>query len=265
MALDDLLRDFELSGYCIVEGVIPADRCGEIRERVLAAVARQRLSTAPEKVGFVPSVINYEQSFAPYLADERLLALVGALLGEHVRISFTSAIVNEPGNQRGKWHADWPYNQQNAGHIPAPYPDAVMHLTTLWMISPFTDRNGGTYIVPGSHRERTNPTAAGWADPYQPLAGEMQVAGPIGSVVVMDSRMWHASSPNVSSEPRVALAVRYAPWWLNLEVLRPESDERKRMVEETGQTENVVPSVPREVFERLPENVKPLYRHWVSG
>lgn len=79
----------------------------------------------------------------------------------------------------------------------------------------------------------------------------------------MDSRMWHATSPNRTGVPRVALAVRYAPWWLNLEVLRPESDERARMVTEAGRRENEVPSVPPEVYEGLSERVKPLYRHWI--
>jgi hypothetical protein len=62
----------------------------------------------------------------------------------------------------------------------------------------------------------------------------------------------------------VALAVRYAPWWLNLEVLRPESGERKRMCDESGRSDNLVPSIRRDVFESLPSNVQPLYRHWLA-
>jgi ectoine hydroxylase-related dioxygenase (phytanoyl-CoA dioxygenase family) len=215
-------------------------------------------------MNFLAGVINHEQAFAPFLADERLMAIAGSLLGDHVRISFTSAIINPPGSPRGGWHADWPFNQNSAGHVRAPYPDAVMHVTTLWMLSRFSGDNGGTLVLPGSHRYPTNPTAGG-SDPNAPLPGEMHLSGPAGSVCIMDSRLWHATSPNRSSEPRVALAVRYAPWWLNLEVLRPGSEERKRMVDEPGKEENRVPSVPRDVFERLPPTVKPLYRHWVEG
>jgi hypothetical protein len=74
------------------------------------------------------------------------------------------------------------------------------------------------------------------------------------------------SRPNGNSadEPRVALAVRYAPWWLNLEVLRPESNERKQMCDESGKTENVVPSIHPDVYDHLPTNVQPLFRHWVG-
>ncbi len=262
---DRLELEMKVHGFCVIEEVIPAACCEEVEARVLEAARRQcRPGTAPENVSFCAGIINHEQSFAPYLAEPRLLQIVTSLLGHDVRVSFTSAIVNEPGNARGDWHADWPFNQRNAGHVPAPYPDATMHLTTLWMLSPFTADNGGTLVVPGSHRSSTNPTARMGVEPARDLSAQMQVMGPAGSVLVFDSRLWHATAPNQSSVPRVALAVRYAPWWLNLDVLRPNSDERRRMVDEPGRSDNQVPAIRREVYEGLPANVRPLYRHWVE-
>ena len=96
--------------------------------------------------------------FAWWSGNARLINLSGKLLGAHVRISFTSVIINEPGKPRTNWHADWPFNQNNACHVPAPYPNRVMHLTSLLMVSPFTQENGGTLIVPGSHQKSSNPT-----------------------------------------------------------------------------------------------------------
>ena len=255
-----------MDGCCILENVIPAVQCAEIRASIVDTVGRQRANypAAPANVGFTSSIINHDQSFAEYLADDRLLKLVGRLLGEHARISFTSAIINEPGNDRGDWHADWPFNQKNAGHIPWPYPDALMHLTTLWMLSPFDAENGGTLVLPHSHKQCTNPTAGNGPDPATIFDEEINVCGSAGSVLVMDSRLWHATAPNRTDQPRVALAVRYAPWWLNLEVLRPESDDRRRMCDEVGATDNVVPSIRADVYERLPDRVQPLYRHWVE-
>ena len=139
-----------------------------------------------------------------------------------------------------------------------------MHITTLWMLSSFSEENGGTLVVPGSHRCPTNPTADGGPDPSARFPTEINATGSAGSVLVMDSRLWHSTAPNFTEEPRVALAVRYTPWWLNLEVLRPESDERKRMCDEAGANENTVPSIHHGVLERLPPDVKQLYRHWVE-
>jgi hypothetical protein len=90
-------------------------------------------------------------------------------------------------------------------------------------------------VLPRSHRKESNPTGDASIDPLTSFKKEINVQGDAGSVLVMDSRMWHATSPNRMGVPRVvALVVRYAPWWLNLEVLRPESDERARMVTEAG-------------------------------
>jgi len=260
------LLQMKIYGWCVVEDVIPTSEVDAIRRSVSETVEEHaNPETLKKGVGFVPGIIAQNQAFAPYLAHPALMEITRALLGEHVRISFTSAIVNNPGNVRGGWHADWPYNQGNAGHMEAPYPDTVCHLTTLWMLSPFTNENGGTLIQPGSHRSDNNPTGDNGISPEEALPGELQATGNAGSVLVMDSRMWHASAANRSSEPRVALAVRYAPWWLNTDVLMPGSDERKRLVDEPSGIENVVPAVPREVFADLPEDVKPLYRHWVEG
>ncbi|MDE2824794.1 MAG: phytanoyl-CoA dioxygenase, partial [Gemmatimonadota bacterium] len=58
--------------------------------------------------------------------------------------------------------------------------------------------------------------------------------------------------------------VRYAPWWLNLNVLRPGSADRRILVDETGITENLVPTLPKVVFDGLPGELKPLVSHWVE-
>ena len=253
-------------GFCILPDVIPLDQCQQIADSVRGTVERLRESyPSPENGGCVPGLINHDQSFAEYLSAPALLDLCHDLLGHNVRITFTSAIINHPGNLRGDWHADWPFNQTNAGHVPAPYPDRIMHLTPLWMITEFTTENGATLIVPGSHRESTNPTADTWDGPTdQPFDNEHPACGPAGSVLVMDSRMWHATSPNSTETDRVALAVRYGPWWLNSEVLRPGSETRRQMVDEPGLKDNQVPPVPRDVYDRLPQNVQPLYRHWIE-
>ena len=96
------------------------------------------------------------------------------------------------------------------------------------------------------------------------LPDECNAEGEAGSVLLLDSRMWHASSPNQTAAPRVSVVVRYAPWWLNLEILRPGSPERQMIVDENGLRENVVPDMPAEVFAGMPADVQPLFRHWVE-
>ncbi len=264
MTLEENMRRMQLDGWCVLKNIIPGDQLDEVRDQVVASTNRYRNPDAPAHIGHVSGFLKYDQSLAPFLADRRLLALVEALLGRHFRISFTTATINEPGNDRGGWHADWPFNQRNAGHVPAPYPDAVMHLTTIWMLSSFTEANGGTLVVPGSHRASNNPTGNNGVSPEAPYSTELNLTGEAGSVLVMDSRLWHSTAANTSRDPRVAVVVRYAPWWLNLNVLRPGSEDRRILVDETGGTENLVPALPQDVFDNLPSPLKPLVSHWVA-
>ena len=75
-------------------------------------------------------LIAFDQSFAPYLADKRILGVAEALWGPYFRVSFTryisqqpnpAARANRPG-QHGEWHADWTYGQRYEGHIIARIP-----------------------------------------------------------------------------------------------------------------------------------------------
>ena len=60
------------------------------------------------------------------------------------------------------------------------------------------------------------------------------------------------------------VAVRYAPWWLNLDVLQPGTVERFHMVHKPGKHETLQPPMSTNVYSSLPEDVKPLFRHAVA-
>lgn len=256
------VRSVRLAGFTVVRGVVPPDGVATVRDSVADTVERVA-GYSDVGVGFVATILNHDQSIVSHLGNRRLLDVIDRLLGPFVHVSFASAIINAPGNSRGKWHADWPFNQELAGRVPSPYPDAAMHLTTLWMLSPFTVETGGTLVVPGSHRSPTNPTGDNGYDRYERVPGETNATGDAGDVLLFDSRLWHATAPNRTIEPRVALALRFAPWWLDVSVLRPGSRKRAQMVDEPEAIENEAPSITKEVFEELPEGVKTLFRHMV--
>lgn len=278
--LQQHLQCLEADGYCVVGDIIPEGKIDEVRDSIVQAQASRDSSAeaglaatrsrghriGTQGVGILKQVINETQSFVPYLADRRILDIVDALFGPHARISCTDCSLNHPGNQRGYLHADWPFNATNAAHLTAPYPDATIHLSTIWMLSPFNSETGGTIVVPKSHRKPNNPAARDMTDVDCDSAypGETNVTGRAGSVLVMDSRLWHAIAPNRSDRPRVALIIRYAPWWLNLNPTLVGTPEHTSMVVETGGKDYERDLVRTDVYESLPEEVKPLYRHCVS-
>ena len=62
----------------------------------------------------------------------------------------------------------------------------------------------------------------------------------------------------------MAILIRYAPWWLNLNPTMIGTPEHTSMVLETNGKNYDAPPVHADVYEKLPAKLKPLYRHWVE-
>ncbi|MFN7919938.1 MAG: phytanoyl-CoA dioxygenase family protein [Bryobacteraceae bacterium] len=261
--MPDKKSQFDTQGFCYIENVVPPDRVAAIKESVERDVWAHNLLERP--TGYVPGFLRFNHDLAPYMTARPILDLVESCFGPHARISMVSGIVNGAGIPRGLIHSDWPYNQKGAAHIPAPYPKAVLHIVTMWMLTDFTPENGGTIVVPGSHLRDCHPLEGGALDPAQPAPGETQLIGKAGTVAAFDARLWHAVAPNISGTDRVAVLVRYAPWWLNLDTLRPGTVDHHDIVEANEGKDSVVPPLSREVFDRLPQELKPLLRYQVTN
>ena len=100
-AVDALRRQIERDGFCVVEGVIPAGQVQAINAELLAALEGNRERSEGELaktrsrghrigtpgVAVLKQAINEVQSFAPYLADRRVLDIVEAFFGAWARMS----------------------------------------------------------------------------------------------------------------------------------------------------------------------------------
>lgn len=273
-AIEAYVSQLRMEGWCLIEGVIPKDRVETIRGEVVAG--HQRAIREYEAWGGSlafqagpkgepgKNVVAYVPSLAAYFGDERVVGVAQAMLDPHVRIAQTEFKTREPQvtdlDRRG-YHSDWPHDltdREQAGAVRMPFPDVTMGLTTLWILTPFSEKNGGTWVVPRSHRDLRNPRSHldprnppelhDDMDPTRSIPGEIQLSGPAGSAAMIDSRIWHSNASNPSDKSRVTVLTRFSPWWVSLEF-----GGRNRAV------------VPREIYEGLPDAVKLLYRHRVEG
>jgi phytanoyl-CoA dioxygenase PhyH len=73
----------------------------------------------------------------------------------------------------------------------------------LVMLDDFTEENGATYLLSGSHRSREKP-----ADDVF-FRDATRATGAAGSIVVFDSNLWHAAGVNRSPKPRRALTLAF--------------------------------------------------------
>jgi len=216
--------------------------------------------------------------FAEYLAAPRVLKVARAILDPHIRIMQTEVNkssrpaekpISEEQLWRRGWHSDWPHDLtaygpndeqpwKHCGAVAQPFPDVCMALSTIWYLGPedVTPFNGGTWVVPGSHKDPRNPRGpddgiGSWA----PIPGELQVSAPAGSVFMQDTRVWHSGALNQSECERTAVVCRYAPWWL--------SGNEFGNLHSGGNTLRTY--VPQDVYENFSPELQLLYRHLAEG
>ena len=100
------LEQLRREGWCVIPAVIPAESMAAVRGSVLAT-SRAHADASPELleaqgVLHLPSLINYDQSLAPYMASRALLDVIEEHLGPAVKISFTTSQTNLAGCPRGE-------------------------------------------------------------------------------------------------------------------------------------------------------------------
>ncbi|MEM7209382.1 MAG: phytanoyl-CoA dioxygenase family protein [Pseudomonadota bacterium] len=81
-------------------------------------------------------------------------------------------------------------------------------VNVIWMLDDFTELNGATRVVPGSHRYNS------FAPDGERHHNEVLVTGRKGSAMIFDAGLWHGGSNNMSGESRWALALGYARWFV---------------------------------------------------
>ena len=222
--------------------------------------------------------IARNESVAEYFAEPRVLKVARAVLDPHVRILQTEVNKSaKPAEQPlseeqlrwRSWHSDWPhdltaYNPsskdpwKHCGAVAQPFPDVCMALSTVWYLGPedVTPFSGGTWIVPGSHKDPRNPRGPDdGINQHAPIPGEFQVSAPAGSVFMQDTRIWHSRAINQSEVERTAVVCRYGPWWL--------SGNEFGNLHSGGHALRTY--VPQEVYARFSPDLKLLYRHLAEG
>ncbi|MAG34850.1 MAG: hypothetical protein CL878_01150 [Dehalococcoidia bacterium] len=153
LTVERIIEHLKLDGYCIIPEVIPYDEVGAIHDSLAETALEQgrrhgldvKIAQQPPPLpiagdpktygyGSTYGLLGLNQSFAPYLADDRIVDTLKAFWGPYVRITWIKGEFTTPGFQRSGWHADQPFNQKSTLRIFAPYGDA--HSGRLRVTSP---------------------------------------------------------------------------------------------------------------------------------
>lgn len=140
------------------------------------------------------------------------MAILGQFLQPRFLLTASQAICIYPGEAAQRLHTDDSF-------YPIPRPRPAISITVIVGVDAFTEENGATVIVPGSHR---------WSDAHLQAMRERREAGgpvpevddaarpavmPAGAALVLQGTLVHGGGANRSAAPRLAFTNQYCEPW----------------------------------------------------
>ncbi len=204
-AVADHLARIEHDGYTIVPDVFDADAA----DALIAELERleRDLGIAPSNNSFegaktvrVYNLLAHGPSSAAIPIEPEVLAVVDGVLDPGCLISSLSSIDIGPGEIAQPIHAD---DQL----LPLPKPHVPTVCNSMRALTDFTEANGATRIIPGTHRSDHGPK---YGADYDSIPAEM----PAGAVLVWHGSLWHGGGANLTDARRVGIAMNYCAGWV---------------------------------------------------
>ena len=186
-------------GYTIVEDAIEPD----LIDALNAALDRleRDLDAKPAGNSFegartvrIYNLLAHGAPFERVPVHPSVLPIIEGVLDSGCLISSLSPIAIDPEEIAQPIHADDMV-------IPLDKPHRSIVCNSMWALTDFTNANGATRLVPGSHL-KGNPDYGGQ---YDTVPAEMAK----GSVLIWDGSLWHGGGANRTSQRRTGVAMNY--------------------------------------------------------
>jgi ectoine hydroxylase-related dioxygenase (phytanoyl-CoA dioxygenase family) len=229
-------------GYAIVEGLLSEAETARAREDMLRVL--ERTPTGRNNFeGFatrrVYALFKKTRAFDEAAVHPLVLGVLDRVLG-HYQLSAPVGIQIGPGEQAQVLHRD-----ESVYPLPRPHPPVVVN--TMWPLDHFTEANGATRLVPGSHLWPAD-------NPPDPSAATLVAEMPAGSAMFYLGNLWHGGGANETDRPRLGVILEYVVSWL-----RPQENHCLAVPRSVART-----LAPR-LQELLGYNVFPPFVGYVDG
>jgi hypothetical protein len=187
-------RDIKEFGLCMIPDVLHGSKLSRVRDALYRAAEDDRARGWEQKnFGLdydhdksnqrVWNVLSRDPVFADLVEHPLALELVKSVVGWPALLGNLSANITGPGGGEMVLHADQIF-------VPEPWPTDPQGVNVAWCVDDFTEENGATRMVPGSHRLHRSPREDEADTPTVPLEA------PAGTMVVFESRVWHKTGFN---------------------------------------------------------------------
>jgi ectoine hydroxylase-related dioxygenase (phytanoyl-CoA dioxygenase family) len=203
-------------GFCVVESVLDQefiaatrDAMYRVQKSIVAEVGEARLRRAGE-LGVLRLMMKFEPHFFRFLEIPEVLQIVDATIAEtailHLQNGFIlpsfAANLETPKVFQNSYHRDFP--RVLNGYLAS--------INVFFAIDEFHERNGSTWIVPGTHQQASSPQPG-----YLETHG-VPIVCPAGSMIVFDSTLWHAAGQNTSGKDRLAVNQQFTRSYIKQQI-----------------------------------------------
>jgi ectoine hydroxylase-related dioxygenase (phytanoyl-CoA dioxygenase family) len=239
--IDDVVAELDERGYALVERFLAPDEVAAKRaalDDVLARTPTGRNDFEGFETQRVYALFAKTRAFDEVALHPLLLGVLERVLGDF-QFSAPVAIHIGPGETAQVLHRD-----EDVYPLPRPHQEVVFN--SMWAMCDFTEANGATRLVPGSHR---------WEDDRRPSSEEAVSAEmPAGSVLLYRGSLWHGGGANTTDRPRLGVILEFAASWL-----RPQETHLLAVPPE------VAAELPERLQELLGYNIYPPFLGYVDG
>ena len=192
-------------GWTVIEDAIEPD----LVDRLVADLERleRELSIVPADNSFegrrtlrIYNLLAHGEIWWQVPLHPNVLPVVERVLDKGCLISSLSSINIGPDETAQPIHAD-----DQLIPIPKPHPPTVCN--TMWALTDFTEENGATRVISGTHLADSSPV---YGEHYESDPAVMKR----GSVLVWHGSLWHGGGANRTSERRVGVAMNYCAGYI---------------------------------------------------
>ena len=211
--LESAFEDLERDGFAVVADVLSRDEVAGLRSRLVEVARLEREAEIDHNPKWedgpnnqrVFGLLTKGPEFIELTEHPTALALMDHILGPAFLLSSITANITGPDGYPMYMHFDQDY-------VPQPWPSTSLVANIIWMLDDFTEENGATRFVPGSHLE----DHAGWTPQYmgERTAEAISIGGTAGSLVCLDGRVLHQTGANTTPDQRRHGVIAYycQPW-----------------------------------------------------
>lgn len=203
----EALNFFRENGFILFGNVLSSEELARVNKKVDEMSAEEMSSGTAHIYGDnlqrIWNLVNKDPLFQELITFPQILHWAETLFErktQHLKYFLSSFQANilKPGAKAQILHIDTP--------VPDPLPPWEMKINTIWLLNDFTEENGATEVIPGSHKFGRRPVDS---DPKD-HQGLIKVIAPAGTMILTSGSLWHRSGDNNSSQSRRVLLGSFA-------------------------------------------------------